>query len=509
MDFKPLMLLILDGFGIREENEFNAIKNANTPNIDYLFKNYPNSKLIASGEAVGLPEGQMGNSEVGHLNIGAGRIVYQDLTRISKAIKDNSFFENKVLIEAANTAKKYNSRLHLMGLLSDGGVHSHIEHLFALIELAKKNQVPQCFIHCFMDGRDTPPTSGKKYLEQLTQFIQNLDYGSIASVSGRFYAMDRDKRWDRIYEAYKVIVNGESDIYSDAVAEIQNRYSKNETDEFIKPFLVNKNGVIKDNDVVIFFNFRADRAREFTRALNEKGFDKFDVSNRPLLSYYVTMTLYDEGFDFPVAFPPEKLKNILTEVLSNRGMKILKIAETEKYAHVTYFFNGGEETPFKNEDRVLIPSPKDVKTYDLKPEMSAFLITEEVLKRIDSDKYDFIVLNFANCDMVGHTGVYEAAIKAVETVDICVGKIYKKIMSKGGAILLISDHGNCEEMVDKNGKPHTAHTTNPVPFIFISSLKDKICTKDGILGDIAPTILKIAGVPKPVEMTGKELLYEC
>ncbi len=504
MDFKPVMLMILDGFGIREEKEFNAIKNAETPTLDYLFDNYPNSQLIASGEAVGLPEGQMGNSEVGHLNIGAGRIVYQDLTRISKAIKDKSFFENKVLTDAA----KKGDRLHLMGLVSDGGVHSHIEHLFALVELAKRNNVKRCFIHCFLDGRDTPPTSGAKYLNQLTEFLKELNYGEIASVSGRFYAMDRDKRWERIFEAYNVIVNGKGKIFADPVKEVNLRYKQNETDEFIKPFLVNNDGVIRDNDAVIFFNFRADRARELTRALTEENFKEFDVTNRPILSYYATMTLYDESFNLPVAFPPEKLRNILTEVLSDRGFKILKIAETEKYAHVTYFFNGGDEVPFKNEDRVLIPSPKDVKTYDLKPEMSAFLITDEVLKRIDSDKYDFIVLNFANCDMVGHTGVYEAAVKAVESVDRCVGKIYKKILSKGGAIILISDHGNCEEMVDKNGKPHTAHTTNPVPFIFISSLKNKINTKDGILADIAPTILKLFGIPKPSEMTGKELLYE-
>jgi 2,3-bisphosphoglycerate-independent phosphoglycerate mutase len=509
MDFKPVMLMILDGFGIRDEKDFNAIKNANTPNLDYLFATYPNSKLIASGEAVGLPDMQMGNSEVGHLNIGAGRVVYQDFTRISKAIRDKSFFENQVLLEAVDTAVKNKSAVHLMGLLSDGGVHSHIEHLFALIELAKQHNVSNCYVHCFMDGRDTPPTSGANYLQQLSDFMNNLGYGTIASVSGRFYAMDRDKRWERLYEAYKVIVKGESHIYPDPVAELNNRYKNNETDEFIKPFLVNEKGIIKENDVVIFFNFRADRARELTRALNEPDFKEFDISNRPLLSYYATMTLYDEEFNFPVAFPPEKLRNILSEVLSDRGFKILKIAETEKYAHVTYFFNGGEETPFKNEDRVLVPSPKDVKTYDLKPEMSAFLVTEEVLKRIDSEKYDFIVLNFANCDMVGHTGVFEAAVKAVEAVDKCVGKIYNKIMSKGGVILLISDHGNCEEMVDKNGKPHTAHTINPVPFIFISSLKNKINTKDGILADIAPTILKIIGVSKPSEMTGKELLYEC
>ena len=506
MDFKPLMLLILDGFGLSENNDYNAIKVANTPVLDNLFKEYPNSRLNASGEAVGLPEGQMGNSEVGHLNIGAGRIVYQDLTRISKAIKEGDFFTNKPLLENINTALKNNSSLHLMGLVSDGGVHSHIEHLFALIELAKKNNVKNTYVHCFMDGRDTPPTSGAKYIEQLENFIEKIGYGYIGSVSGRFYAMDRDKRWDRIFEAYNVIVNGKSKVYKDPVQEIKNRYKNNETDEFIKPFLVNKNATIKDNDTVIFFNFRADRARELTRALMFDNFDKFSIRNRPKIAHYTTMTLYDEDFNFPIAFPPEKLKNILGEVVSNKGFKQLRIAETEKYAHVTYFFNGGEETPFKNEDRVLIPSPKEVKTYDKKPEMSAYLVTDEVLKRIDSGKYELIVLNFANCDMVGHTGVFDAAVKAVETIDKCVGKIVDKILSKDGAIILISDHGNAEQMVDNNGKPHTAHTINPVPFIFISSLKDKVYAEDGILADIAPTILNLMGIAKPIEMTGKDLI---
>jgi 2,3-bisphosphoglycerate-independent phosphoglycerate mutase len=507
MDFKPLVLMILDGFGLREESEFNAVKNANTPNIDSFFKHYPNSKLIASGEAVGLPEGQMGNSEVGHLNIGAGRIVYQDLTRIFKAIKDNSFFENKVLTDAFKKAKENDSSVHLMGLLSDGGVHSHIEHLFALLKIARKyNLHDKTFVHCFMDGRDTPPNSGITYLKQLSEYMQTVKAGAIGSVMGRFYAMDRDKRWERIEKAYNVLVKGEGKIFKDPVEEIRIRYESGETDEFIKPFLVNKNAVIKDNDSVIFFNFRADRARELSNALNDKDFDKFSVKERPQIGYFATMTLYDETFDFPVAFPPEKLKNILGEIISKKGLNQLRIAETEKYAHVTYFFNGGDENPFPKEDRVLIPSPKEIKTYDLKPEMSAFLVTDEVLRRIDSGKYDFIVLNFANPDMVGHTGVYDAAIKAIETVDICAGKVVAKVLEKGGAVILMSDHGNSEQMADSNGNPHTAHTLNPVPFIFIANISEKITVKNGILSDVAPTVLSVMGISKPIEMTGKELI---
>jgi 2,3-bisphosphoglycerate-independent phosphoglycerate mutase len=506
MDFRPIMLMIFDGFGLSDNTEYNAVKNANTPNIDYFFNNFSNSKLIASGEAVGLPEGQMGNSEVGHMNIGAGRIVYQDLTRISKAIKDGSFFKNKVLNEAFDKAINLNSSVHLMGLVSDGGVHSHIEHIFGLLKLGKLKNYDKIYIHCFMDGRDTPPDSGINYLSQLNDFIKENKVGSIASVMGRFYAMDRDKRWERIEKAYNVIVKGEGNVIPDPVNELKKRYNNGETDEFIKPFLVNRSGTIKDNDVVIFFNFRADRARELTLALTDDNFSYFNIANRPKLSHYVTMTLYDESFPYPIAFPPEKLKNILGEVIANKGYKQLRIAETEKYAHVTYFFNGGEEQPFPNEDRVLIPSPKEVKTYDLKPEMSAYLVTDEVLRRIDSDKYDFIVLNYANPDMVGHTGVYEAAVKAIETVDICSGKVAKKILDKGGAVILISDHGNSEQMRDKYGNPHTAHTSNPVPFIFISNLNKKIPVKDGILADVAPTILGLMGIKKPIEMTGKDLL---
>jgi len=506
MDFKPIVLLILDGFGLREETDFNAIKNANTPNLDEIFSRYPHSKLSASGESVGLPEGQMGNSEVGHMNIGAGRIVYQDLTRINKAIQDGSFFENKVLLEALKKAKEHNSFIHLMGLVSDGGVHSHIEHLYALLEFFKRNDYKNVVIHCFMDGRDTSPTSGIKYLEELENFISKNKIGKIATVMGRFYAMDRDKRWDRIYEAYKAIVKGDAPIVEKPIDELKKRYKNKETDEFIKPFIVNKGYELKDNDIVIFFNFRADRARELTRALTEENFKEFDIADRPKLKSFVTFTEYDESFNFPIVFPPEKLKNILGEVISKRNLIQLRIAETEKYAHVTYFFNGGEEVPFKNEDRVLIPSPKEVKTYDQKPEMSAFLVTEEVLKRIDSQKYDFIVLNYANCDMVGHTGVYEAAVRAVEVVDTCVGKVVKKVLEYGGIVFLISDHGNCEQMKYEDGKPHTAHTLNPVPFVFISSLEKDITPKDGILADVAPSILKIMGIPKPLEMTGKELI---
>ncbi len=506
MDFKPLLLMILDGFGLSDNADFNAVKNAFTPNMDAYFKNYPNSKLTASGEAVGLPEDQMGNSEVGHLNIGAGRIVYQDLTRITKAINNGSFFENNILNKAITVSESNNSSLHLMGLLSDGGVHSHIEHLFALLELAKRRNFKNVYVHCFLDGRDTPPDSGKGYLVKLSDFISEKGIGKIASVMGRFYAMDRDKRWERIEKAYNVLVKGENLTEKTPVEELESRYLQGETDEFVQPFLTDEKGIIKEKDSVIFFNFRADRARELSIALNDKNFNKFDISNRPEISYYATMTQYDETFDFPVAFPQEKLKNILGEIISLKNFKQLRIAETEKYAHVTYFFNGGDEKPFKGEDRVLIPSPKEVKTYDLKPEMSAYLVTDEVLKRIDSDKYEFIVLNFANPDMVGHTGIYEAAVKAVETVDTCVGKIVDKVLEQGGAVLLISDHGNCEQMRDENGSPHTAHTTNPVPFIFISKLNNKVTLKEGILADIAPTVLSLMGIPKPFEMTGKELI---
>ncbi len=506
-DIKPILLMILDGFGLRKEKENNGYKLANTPFIDSLFKNFPNSKLKASGLSVGLPEGQMGNSEVGHMNIGAGRIVYQDLTRINKAIEDGSFFKNKVLIEAIETAKKNNSKIHLLGLVSDGGVHSHINHLFALLKMIKEHNYHKVYIHCFMDGRDTPPNSGINYLKQLNKFINDTNIGKIASVMGRFYAMDRDSRWERIYEAYKIIALGKDEReIKDFISELKKRYEKNETDEFIKPFLVDKNGVIEDNDVVIFYNFRADRARELTRALMDKDFNKFDISSRPQIAYYCTMTMYDKDFPYPIIFPPEKYKNILGEVISNLGLNQLRIAETEKYAHVTYFFNCGRENPFPNEDRILIPSPREVATYDKKPEMSAFLVTKEVLKRIEKNKYDLIVLNYANPDMVGHTGVLEAVIKAFEALDICVEKVVKKVLEKNGIVFFFSDHGNSELMKDENGNPHTAHTTNKVPFIFISNLKDNFKLKDGILGDIAPTVLKIMGIEKPKEMTGNELI---
>ncbi len=506
LEFKPIMLMILDGFGLREEKEYNAYKLANTPFIDFLFENYSWSKLEASGLNVGLPEGQMGNSEVGHMNIGAGRIVYQDFTRINKAIQDGSFFKNKVLLDAIEIAKKNNSKIHLLGLLSDGGVHSHIEHLFAILKMIKQNNYDKVFIHCFMDGRDTPPTNGVNYLEQLEEFIKKENIGKIASIMGRFYAMDRDRRWERIEQAYRVIVDGKGKEIKDFIKEMKKRYEKEETDEFIKPFLVNREGIIEDNDVVIFYNFRADRARELTRALTEENFSYFDVKNRPKLSFFCTMTMYDKEFTFPIIFPPEKYKNILGEVLSINNLTQLRIAETEKYAHVTYFFNCGREEPFKNEERVLIPSPKEVKTYDKKPEMSAFLVTDEVLRRIEQDKYDFIVLNYANPDMVGHTGVLEAAIKAFEALDKCVEKVVKKVLEKNGIVFFLSDHGNSELMVDEHGNPHTAHTTNKVPFIFISNTDRPKEIKDGKLGDVAPTVLKIMGLQIPVEMDGKNLI---
>ncbi len=506
LEFKPIMLMILDGFGLREEKEYNAYKLANTPFIDFLFNNYSWSKLEASGLSVGLPEGQMGNSEVGHMNIGAGRIVYQDLTRINKAIEDGSFFENKVLLNAIETAKKYKSKIHLLGLLSDGGVHSHINHLFAILKMIKQNNYDKVYIHCFMDGRDTPPTEGINYLRELKNFIEVENIGNIASVMGRFYAMDRDRRWERIEKAYKVIVNGEGREIKNFIEEVAKRYEKGETDEFIVPFIVDKNGTIQDNDVVIFYNFRADRARELTRALMEDNFSNFNIKNRPKISYFCTMTMYDKDFPFPIIFPPEKYKNILGEVISNYKLRQLRIAETEKYAHVTYFFNCGREKPFENEDRVLIPSPQEVKTYDQKPEMSAYLVTDEVLRRIDNNIYDFIVLNYANLDMVGHTGVLEATIKAFEALDKCVEKVVKKVLEKNGIIFFMSDHGNSELMVDEHGNPHTAHTTNKVPFIFISNTVKPKEIKDGKLADVAPTILKVMGIPIPNEMDGANLI---
>jgi 2,3-bisphosphoglycerate-independent phosphoglycerate mutase len=507
----PVFLIILDGWGINNSLKTkNAFREANAPFIKSLFEKYPNAQLSASGEDVGLPEGQMGNSEVGHLNIGAGRIVYQDLTRITKAIKTGAIFTNEVLNKAFDIAKKNNSKLHLMGLVSDGGVHSHIDHLKGLLEFGRVKNYYNIVVHCFTDGRDTPPTSGINYIKDLADHLKNIGYGRIGLVSGRYYAMDRDKRWDRTKLAYDALTLGVAPFYAkDPISAVEMAYERGETDEFIKPTIVKQDESVKieNKDVVIFFNFRADRARQLTKALTEEKFIDFDRSFVPEIAYYVTMTLYDELFkNVHIAFPPELLKNILGEVLAEKKIRQLRIAETEKYAHVTYFFNGGEEKPFSLEDRCLIPSPRDVPTYDLKPEMSAYEVTEEVLKRLNTGEYEFVVLNYANMDMVGHTGVFEAAVKAVEAIDNCLSKLIPAILQKNGTIFLTSDHGNAEQMTEEDGKPHTAHTTNPVPFLFItksSSLK----VRNGILADVAPTILSYMGIKKPPEMTGVSLLY--
>lgn len=508
------MLMILDGCGIRRQRENNAIALAKTPNLDALKTRYAHTQLLCSGEAVGLPEGIMGNSEVGHLNIGAGRIVYQDLMRINVAIREGSFFENPVLKTALETVRSTKgSRMHLMGLVSNGGVHSDIQHLFALLDMARQNDIQQVFVHVILDGRDTPPDSGMGFVKQLKEHICKYNYGDIASICGRYYAMDRDKRWDRIEKAYRLYTQGTGISETDPIEAVRKAYGRGETDEFVQPVaMVDKGGhpigVIQDGDGVIFFNFRADRAREISTALAlaDAGDIPFDRGSAPALCTYVCMTQYDEHFPFPVAFGPVHLVDILGEIVSRQGIRQLRIAETEKYAHVTYFFNGGEEKPFDLEDRCLIPSPRDVPTYDFKPEMSALAVAEEVLKRLESRQYGFVVLNFANMDMVGHTGILPAAIRAVETVDACVGRIAECIRSMGGVLMVTADHGNAETMVDENGTPHTAHTLNPVPFILVDETRIGAKLREGILADIAPTILQVMGIDQPSAMTGKSLL---
>ena len=505
-----ILLLIMDGYGINNKKEGNAIALAKKPNLDRLFASYPNIVLGASALDVGLPEGQMGNSEVGHLNFGAGRIVYQEITRIDKAIKEGSFFENKVLLEAMNKVKEKNSSLHLMGLVSDGGVHSSLNHLYSLLKLAKEKGVEKVLVHAFMDGRDTSPFAGKDFIKELLIKFKEFGIGTLSTIVGRYYAMDRDKRWERIEKAYRAMVYGEGELTSDPVKAIEKSYEEEITDEFIKPIVVSETGDphygrIKENDVGIFFNFRADRARQLSYVLTEKEFKEFDKKSN-LSIHLVTLTQYDEKLKVHVVFPPVKLKNILPEVLSRKGLRQLRIAETEKYAHVTFFFNGGEEIPFEGEDRILIHSPK-VPTYDLKPEMSAYEVTDKVVQEIDSKKYDFILLNYANPDMVGHTGFLEAAIKAIEAVDTCVGRVVEAVQKAGGITMVTSDHGNAEMMVDyKNGEPFTAHTTDLVPFILVKDgFKGKLREK-GILADVAPTILYLMGIEKPTEMDGENLI---
>ena len=504
---KPLLLMILDGWGINPNPAHNAVALANTPNLTRLLSAYPHTKLSCSGMAVGLPEGQMGNSEVGHLNIGAGRVVYQELTRVTKSILDGDFFSNPVLLECIAKVKAAGGRLHLSGLLSDGGVHSHNTHLYALLELAKREGVKDVFVHCLLDGRDTPPQSGAESLAQLEGEIARIGCGTIATVMGRYYAMDRDNRWERVEQAYNAIVCGQGEVRASAHAAIEQSYAAGINDEFVVPVVIAENATVNDGDGFIFFNFRSDRAREITRAIALDGFDGFKRNCWPKLSGYVCLTEYDATFGLPIAFASSELTNILGGVLADAGLKQLRIAETEKYAHVTFFFNGGVETPFPGEDRALIPSPKEVATYDQKPEMSAFAVTDELLTRIDSGVYDVIILNFANCDMVGHTGIEAAAIKAVETVDACAGRIVAKVQEKGGAVLITADHGNAEQMQDENGEPFTAHTTNPVWLLLVDdSRKGATLREGGRLADIAPTMLRMLGIAQPGEMTGESLL---
>ena len=510
MEKKPVMLMILDGFGINDNTDGNAVKTAKTPNIDKLMKKYQTTEVYTSGLKVGLPEGQMGNSEVGHTNIGAGRIVYQDLTKITKSIEDGDFFTIPEFSEAIENCKKYNSKLHILGLLSDGGVHSHIRHLYGLLEMAKRRDFENVYVHCFLDGRDTPPASAEGYIMQLEEKMKEKNLGKIASISGRYYAMDRDKRWDRVKKCYDALVNGEGEKATSATIAIEDSYQKEVFDEFVVPTVI-CNGdtpiaTIENHDSVIFFNFRPDRAREITRTIVDKDFNEFET--KKLDTYFVCFTNYDETMpNVKIAFKKEPLVNTLGEVLANNGLTQLRIAETEKYAHVTFFFNGGEEKQYAGEDRILVPSPK-VATYDLKPEMSAYEVTENVVKAIDSDKYDVIILNYANPDMVGHTGSLPAAIKAIETIDECVGKVVEAMLAHNGTMLITADHGNAEQMIDyKTGEPHTAHTTNPVPLILVTENSD-LKIKSGKLADLAPTILELLNIEKPTEMTGESILVK-
>lgn len=522
MKTRPNCIIIMDGYGYNKEVLGNAILKADSKNVNELIKTYPSTYIGASGMDVGLPDGQMGNSEVGHLNIGAGRIVYQDLTKITKSISDGDFFTNKALLKAMENAKNNNKKLHLFGLLSTGGVHSHITHLFALLKMAKDLGVKETFVHCFLDGRDTDPKSGEGFISDLENEIKKLQYGKIASISGRYYSMDRDNNWDRTLKSYEMLTLGNGKTASDAISAIRASYDEGVTDEFVLPTnIVEKNkpiGLIEKNDSVIFFNFRPDRARQITRALSQKDFKPYFDTEKGKEMYferktgyldltYTGFAVYDAQFkDVFVAFPPDEITNTLPQYLSKLGLTQLHIAETEKYAHVTFFFNAKLEAPVEGETRIVIPSPK-VATYDLKPEMSAYEVTDKVLEELDSDKYDVMILNFANCDMVGHTGVFDAAVKAVKTVDECVKKVVDKILSLGGTAILTADHGNADKMLDSDNKPFTAHTTNPVPLVVIG--KDYIGRKlrnDGKLCDIAPTLLDIMGLDAPKEMTGKSLL---
>lgn len=500
---KPIALVVLDGWGYNKPYEFNAIHLAKTPNMDGYLEKYPNTMIQTSGLAVGLPDGQMGNSEVGHLNIGAGRVVYQALTRITKSISDGDFFTNEAIVKAVSNVKEHDSALHLMGLFSPGGVHSHTEHLKGLLQLAKKENISKVYVHAFLDGRDTPPQSAIDFIKAMEDYMAKENVGQIVTLSGRYYAMDRDKRWERVEKAYNNLVKGDGIKADSAVAALEASYAEGVNDEFVLPTIINEEATVKDHDSIIFYNFRPDRAREITRAFVDTDFSDFDREKKDVT--YICMTEYDKTIEnVSVAFKPEVLTNTLGEYLSAQGKTQLRIAETEKYAHVTFFFNGGVEEPVEGESRVLINSPS-VATYDLKPEMSAYEITEALEAEIDKDIHDVIILNYANPDMVGHTGVLDAAITAVETVDTCLARIVDKILSKGGSLLITADHGNAEEMVnEETGKPQTAHTTFDVPLVMIGT--DKALRNDGKLCDLAPTLLELLDLKIPEEMTGKSLL---
>lgn len=510
---KPVMLIILDGWGVGEKTTTNAVHMAKTPNMDHWMTHYPSTTLLAHNGAVGLPDGQMGNSEVGHLNLGAGRVVYQDFTRINRAIETGELANNPVLNQVLSRTRADDKTLHFMGLVSDGGVHSHLNHLYALVKIAADLGLTRVCIHAFMDGRDTPPQSGHGFLTQLQNQLSEIGVGKVATVIGRYYAMDRDNRWDRVELAWSALVDGQGCHHQDPVAAVAAAYARDENDEFIKPIVIVGNdkkpvGTIEDGDSVIFINFRADRARQLTHAFTDQSFNKFPVTNKPALSNFVTCTMYEKDFDLPVLFPPQSLTRILGEEISNHGLHQLRIAETEKYAHVTYFFNGGREAPFPLEDRVLVSSPKEVATYDLKPQMSASEVTDKLVSSIAEKIYSFIVLNFANADMVGHSGKFEAAVKACEAVDACLGQLVQPFLDQGGTVVICADHGNADIMYDESTHgPHTAHTLNPVPCIVINDqYVGRSLRQGGALKDIAPTCLTLMGLPIPSEMEGICLL---
>jgi 2,3-bisphosphoglycerate-independent phosphoglycerate mutase len=504
---KRTVLVVLDGFGERAETAGNAIRLARTPAFDALYREFPHTLINTFGLAVGLPDGQMGNSEVGHMNMGSGRIVYQELTRINKSISDGDFFENRTLIDAIDKAKANGKALHLFGLTSPGGVHSSLEHAYAVVDLARRRGLSNVYWHAFLDGRDTPPKSGSSYLRQVEHQLSKIGIGRIATVVGRYYAMDRDNRWDRVQLAYDLLTRAAGEVAQKSYEAVEKRYAQGETDEFIKPIVVAPAVTLSDGDSVIFFNFRADRARELTRALTFDQFDGFARATRPKLAAYVCMTQYDASFPLAVAYPPQSLKMILGEYLAQKGLAQFRTAETEKYAHVTFFFNGGREEAFPREERRMVPSPKDVATYDLKPAMNAEDVADGVCRAIDSEAYAFVLVNFANADMVGHTGVLPAAISAVDTIDHCIARIINSARAHDTAVVITADHGNCEMMVDENGHPHTAHTTNPVPFIVADErYKGRALQAGGRLCDVAPTVLALMGLPKPAEMEGHSLL---